>query len=216
LSGGAACDPVDPAAAAHQPPGTQRSANRPRVRFQTSRGDFVLELTTDLTPTTCNHFLRLVDEGFFDKTAVHGIGEDRLVGGGRFSVDGVQKPCNRAVKGDEWPRGLANARGTVGLLRQVGDPRTMAGPEMNRCKDSGAAEFYVNLAHHHARDRRQPDGAGFTVFARVVEGLDMLDVVSNLTTQRHPTTGEPGWPVEPVVIHTARREDIAKPRGRMN
>ncbi len=144
-----------------------------RVRFETAAGAFVVELD-DRAPATVENFLRYVDGGFYD--------------GGRFHRTVTTQPDNqpdKSVKIDVIQAGadpareaesfapIALERTSVTGLRHVDGAMSMArdGP------DSATSDFFVCVGDQPALDfggRRNPDGQGFAVFGRVVEGMDVV------------------------------------------
>lgn len=104
--------------------------------------------------------------------------------GGGYDESGVEKPARAGIP-NESGNGLSNRRGTVGLARTA-DPH------------SGNAQFYVNLADNAALDP-QPSRWGYTVFGRVVEGMNVVDEIGAVATGQVKAF-ERDAPVKPVVI----------------
>jgi cyclophilin family peptidyl-prolyl cis-trans isomerase len=155
-----------------------------RVRVQTNMGSFVIELDNARAPLTVANFLEYVRAGHYSGTIVHRVIGGFLVQGGGFDEKHVEKPT-RADIPNESGNGLSNRRGTVGLAR-TGEPH------------SGNAQFYLNLADNAALDP-QPSRWGYTVFGRIVEGMEVVDQIGAVAT------GEVGplerdAPLKPIVI----------------
>jgi cyclophilin family peptidyl-prolyl cis-trans isomerase len=138
------------------------------VRVCTDRGSFTIELDNARAPIAAANFRHYVEQGFYAGTVFHRIVPDRVVQGGGFDRKLVRRPTDGPVA-NESNNGLSNRRGTVAAAR-LDDP------------DSATSQFFVNLA-----DNRQLDGSddasGFTVFGRVVAGLDIVDAVGALPTR---------------------------------
>ena len=174
-------------------------AAKPRVRFTTNLGTFVVELEPAKAPKTVENFLRYVRDGFYDGTVFHRVVPGFVVQGGGFTADLVQKPT-RAPIPNEAGNGLSNVRGTLAMAR-TSDP------------DSATAQFYINLRDNTALDRRDgtPAGAGYCVFGRVVEGMDVVDAIGRVPTHtaavKDPRSGRRygmrDVPAKPVVIEKA-------------
>ncbi len=159
-------------------------SDKPRVRVETTLGNFVIELNRRRAPLTVEAFLGYVNEGHFSGTIFHRVVPSFIVQGGGFTADLEPKPVEGNVV-NESGNGLSNLRGTVGLARS-------AGPH------SGSSQFYVNLADNLDLNPR-PTRWGYAVFGQVVEGMDVIDSIGDQPT----SSGGPferNVPVEPVVI----------------
>lgn len=170
---------------------TAEGGDKPRVALETSKGRIVLELEPDKAPETVQNFLAYVDSGFYDGTVFHRVKPAFMNQGGGFTPDLKQKPT-RAPIVNEADNGLSNDVGTVAMARKP-DPH------------SATAQFFINTVDNHYLNHVSKDarGWGYTVFGRVVEGMDAVDAISAV-----PTTIKNGMrdvPVEPVVITSARR-----------
>lgn len=156
----------------------------PRVRVDTTLGSFTLELDPQRSPLTVASFLEYVKAGQYTDTVFHRVIGNFVVQGGGFDTKYVEKPT-RPGSPNESGNGLSNRRGTVGLAR-TGEPH------------SGTAQFYVNLADNAALDP-QPSRWGYTVFGRVVEGMNVVDDIGAVATgQVGPFDRDA--PVQPIVI----------------
>lgn len=179
-----------PAALAQEGEPASAPAN-PRIRFETSKGAFTLELYPEKAPLTVENFLGYVDSGQYEGTILHRVIPDFMIQGGGFTEDLTQKPTGPPVR-NEADNGLSNDRGTVAMAR-TSNPH------------SATAQFFVNVADNHYLNHTAPDfnRYGYTVFGRVVEGMDVVDAISKVpTTARGPYQN---LPVEPVVIRTVKR-----------
>jgi len=163
----------------------------PRVKFETSLGDFVIELYPDKTPITVENFLRYVDDGFYDGTIFHRIMANFMIQGGGFvgigqrKTDGLYEPIRNEVK-----QGLKNERGTISMAR-TNDPH------------SATSQFFINVKDNSMLDPN-PGSAGYCAFGRVVEGMDVVDKIKNVAVSPDPR-GERSLPADPPAVHTVRR-----------
>jgi peptidyl-prolyl cis-trans isomerase A (cyclophilin A) len=139
----------------------------PRVRVETTRGSFVIELNPGRAPLTVASFLEYVKAGHYTDTVFHRVVGNFVIQGGGFDTNYVEKPTGKGIP-NESGNGLSNRRGTVGLAR-TGDPH------------SGTAQFYVNLVDNPALDP-QPSRWGYTVFGQVVEGMHVVDDIGAVAT----------------------------------
>ena len=163
----------------------------PKVEFDTSKGKMVIELYTDKAPQTVQNFLAYVDAGFFDGTIFHRVIPNFMIQGGGFTADMNQKPTNAPIK-NEADNGLENQRGTLAMAR-TSDP------------DSATGQFFINSVDNDFLNfkSKTPQGWGYAVFGKVVEGLDVVDAISAVETGTRGGHGD--VPVEPVVVNSAKR-----------
>ncbi|HBM48956.1 MAG TPA: cyclophilin, partial [Marinobacter sp.] len=89
---------------------------RPEVRFETSHGDFSLELRPDVAPKTVENFLGYVDKGFYNGTIFHRVIADFMIQGGGFTEDMSRKSTEEAIV-NEASADLPNERGTIAMAR---------------------------------------------------------------------------------------------------
>jgi cyclophilin family peptidyl-prolyl cis-trans isomerase len=165
----------------------------PRVVLRTSLGDITLELDPVSAPITTENFLAYVTTGHFNDTIFHRVIPDFMIQGGGFTKDMHQKPTNAPIV-NEADNGLKNRRGTVAMARTP-DPH------------SATAQFFVNLKDNVFLDytARTPQGWGYAVFGKVVEGMDVVDRIAMVETGSHGSHRD--VPVEPVVITEAFVEE---------
>jgi cyclophilin family peptidyl-prolyl cis-trans isomerase len=160
----------------------------PQVKITTSMGEFVIEVRQDRAPLTAANFLRYVREGFYSGTLIHRVVANFVIqGGGHDAVTYASKATHENVV-NESGNGLQNKRGAVGLAR--GD-----------APHSGNAQFYVNLADNPDLDP-VPTRWGYTVFARVVQGMDVIERIGSTATGSMGTFKSDA-PLKPVIIEKA-------------
>jgi cyclophilin family peptidyl-prolyl cis-trans isomerase len=165
--------------------GTARAADpaTPHVRLQTNLGVIVLELDASRAPLTVRNFLRYVKDKHFDATIMHRVISGFVIQGGGYTDKNVEKPTRDPIP-NESGNGLSNRRGTVGLAR-TGDPH------------SGTSQFYINLADNVQLDP-QPGRWGYTVFGRVIEGMEIAQAISEVPTGKSGQLEDA--PVKQVII----------------
>jgi cyclophilin family peptidyl-prolyl cis-trans isomerase/chitodextrinase len=154
------------------------------VRLTTSKGDILLQLVDDAPITTAN-FLQYVQDHFYDGTIFHRVVPDFVVQGGGFLPGMVEQTGVRGPIQNEFSATRSNVRGTVAMAKLGNDP------------NSATSQFFVNLADNSANLDNQ--NGGFTVFANVIEGMDVVDAIAAV-----PLNSE--QPVTDVLLITARRE----------
>jgi len=167
----------------------------PRVKVETTLGDFVLELDAHNAPLTVLNFVRYVEDGYYEGTIFHRVAKDFLVQGGYFFPEMVPKTEGlRSTIRNEWPNGLTNAKGTVTMARRMRQPH------------SARAQFFINLSDNLSLDR-PIGGSGYCVFGKVVGGEDTVEKIANTEVDTHPDhrRGKAAVvPKEPVVIKSMK------------
>ena len=144
------------------------SGPNPQVRVTTSLGTFTFEMYPDRAPLTVANFLIYVKEGQYTQTLIHRVVPGFLAQGGGYSaLDESLKPTHASIP-NESGNGLQNKRGWVGLAR-------------TEAAHSGNDQFYVNLADNPELDPL-PVRWGYTVFGKVIDGLEVLDKISDVPT----------------------------------
>ena len=166
-----------------------------RVALDTSKGTIVLELDLAKAPITARSFLENVDAGTYDGLIFHRVIPNFMIQGGGFTQDMKPLPTDKRLK-NEADNGLKNLRGTVAMSRRA-DP------------DSASIQFFINVVDNEALDHtsRTPQGWGYAVFARVVEGMEVADAISLVPRGQVGPFGD--VPNEAVVIKTAKRAPAA-------
>jgi peptidylprolyl isomerase len=159
-----------------------------RARFQTSAGDFVLELYTGQMPITTGNFIKLAKEGYYDGTKFHRVIEGFMVQGGDplTKDDAASDRWGTGGPGynieDEFVTGLSNVRGTIAMAN-TGRPNT------------GGSQFFINLVDNTNLDfDKPPMTSRHPVFGKIVEGMDVIDEIGAVATD------ERDRPIEAVVI----------------
>ncbi|GIR90196.1 MAG: peptidyl-prolyl cis-trans isomerase B [Gammaproteobacteria bacterium] len=168
----------------------------PRVLMKTTDGDITIELFADKSPITVENFLRYVDDGHYDGTVFHRVISNFMIQGGGFDYELKEKPTRDPIV-NESKNKLHNTRGTLAMAR-TSDP------------DSAAAQFFINQ-----RSNLRLDWAGgkdgYTVFGEVIDGMQVVDIISltdtgsaQAQTARGPTIFQ-DVPVQPIVVLSVTR-----------
>ena len=164
----------------------------PIVRLETSKGEIRVELFAERAPKTVENFLAYVRDGHYDGTVFHRVIPGFMIQGGGFTSAMEKKPTGPPVV-NEAEEAPPNERGTVAMAR-------------TRNPDSATSQFFVNVADNKFLNAGER-GAGYAVFGRVVEGMEVVDAIAQVETT---TKGRyQDVPKEPVVIEEARRVDGA-------
>src|SRR5687767_11047798 len=164
----------------------------PLVRFETSHGDFSVEVDEESAPISAQNFLRYVDEGYYDGTIFHRVIPGFMVQGGGFTAGMEHKPGHAPIQ-NEASNGLKNQRGSLAMAR-------------TNDLHSATSQFFVNLVDNGFLDHRTGN-FGYAVFGRVVGGIDVIDRIAKVKTGRRH--GHDDVPAESVLIKSARRTAAA-------
>jgi peptidyl-prolyl cis-trans isomerase A (cyclophilin A) len=162
------------------------------IKFETSHGNFTIELFEKDAPVSAKNFLTYVDDGFFDGTIFHRIVPGFVIQGGGLTADFRNKET-RAPIANEAKNGLKNTRGSLSMARTSDI-------------SSATSQFFVNLSDNEFLDHG-PRDFGYAVFGRVTEGMDVIDKIARVGTGRRK--GYQDAPLEDVLIVSARRIDAA-------
>jgi peptidyl-prolyl cis-trans isomerase B (cyclophilin B) len=159
------------------------------VKLNTTMGTITLELDEAKAPETARNFLKYVESGFYANTVFHRVIDGFMIQGGGFEPGLKQKATSDPIK-NEADNGVSNKAYTVAMARTP-DPH------------SASSQFFINVADNDFLDFSSPtpQGWGYCVFARVVEGKEVVDQI------RKVATGSRGMhddvPVEDIIIKSA-------------
>jgi peptidyl-prolyl cis-trans isomerase A (cyclophilin A) len=164
-------------------------AANPTVEMKTSMGTLVIELYPDKAPKTVANFLQYVKDGFYNGTIFHRVIDGFMIQGGGF-VPTLKEKDTRAPIENEGKNGLKNEAGTLAMAR-TSNP------------NSATAQFFINLVDNRGLDYPRPDGYGYAVFGKVVQGFDVVQKIGKAPT------GSPSFmfenvPKTPIVIESVK------------
>ena len=166
---------------------TANAQQAPKVKLATSMGDIVVQLDAAKAPKTVENFLAYVQAKHYDGTVFHRVIDGFMIQGGGFTPDMVQKSTKPPIA-LEAGNGLKNDKYTIAMAR-------------TSIPDSATSQFFINVNNNAMLNAPNPDGHGYAVFGKVVEGADVVDKIKGVATgnkgphQNVPTT--------PVVINSA-------------
>ena len=159
------------------------------VELHTNHGVIKLELDAAKAPKTVENFLNYVKKGHYDGTVFHRVINGFMIQGGGFEPGLKQKPTDAPID-NEANNGLKNDNYTVAMAR-TNDPH------------SATAQFFINVNDNDSLNHSAPtpQGWGYAVFGKVVEGQDVVDKIKGVKT------GNAGFhqdvPTDDVVIEKA-------------
>jgi peptidyl-prolyl cis-trans isomerase A (cyclophilin A) len=195
--------------------------NLPRVKFTTTQGEVVVELFADKAPKTVANFLQYVNDKHYDGTIFHRVINNFMVQGGGYDSQYREKATRAPVRHEGREAleagGPRNVVGTLAMAR-TNDPHSATAQFFINVKDNGfldptpippgdpVARFeyggrtYNNVPR--ANLENSPQLFGYTVFGRVVSGMEVVDRIKSLPTG----SGGPfptDVPRTPVIIQSA-------------
>lgn len=168
-------------------------ADYPRVVLTTDSGEVVIELFEDKAPVTVRNFMAYVEAGHYDNTVFHRVIGNLLIQGGAYTPEYRLKPDRGFIR-SESNNGLRNLRGTVTAARRANEP------------DSAGAQFFINVVDNPQFDFVSAADArsrGYTVFGRVVEGMEVIDGMRSVKIGARAGVGDAA-PVKPIIIRQIR------------
>ncbi|MBT0571099.1 peptidyl-prolyl cis-trans isomerase [Curvibacter sp. CHRR-16] len=168
-------------------PFTQAADPLPKVQLTTNMGNIVIELYPEKAPKTVQNFLRYVKEHHYDGTLFHRVINGFMIQGGGFTPKLEQKPTHDPIP-LETNNGLKNDIYTVAMAR-TGNP------------NSATAQFFINVTNNTNLNAPMPDGYGYAVFGKVIQGTEVVEKIKAVRTTRFGYMAD--VPAEPVIIQAA-------------
>jgi peptidyl-prolyl cis-trans isomerase A (cyclophilin A) len=155
--------------------------------FETTLGNFEVELFEKEAPISAKNFQEYVDEGYFDGLIFHRVIPGFMIQGGGFEPGMKQKKTRAPIK-NEAANGKKNLRGTLSMAR-------------TNVVDSATSQFFVNLVDNDFLDHAGPANYGYAVFGQVTSGMDVIDKIAKVATTNR--AGHQNVPATDVVITKA-------------
>ncbi|WP_409526296.1 peptidylprolyl isomerase [Nitrincola sp. MINF-07-Sa-05] len=159
------------------------------IILHTNFGDITLELNHEKAPVTAANFEQYVKDGFYDGVIFHRVIDGFMIQGGGFEPGMVSKKTRDSIE-NEADNGLANSAGTVAMARTM-DPH------------SASAQFFINVSDNTFLNHtaKTPDGWGYAVFGKVVDGQEVINKIKKVKTTSR--AGHQDVPAEDVIIESA-------------
>lgn len=162
----------------------------PQVELNTNKGRIVLELNSEKAPKTVANFLEYVRSGHYDGVIFHRVIDGFMIQGGGFDENFKEKATRDSIE-NEADNGLTNEAGTIAMAR-------------TQAPHSASAQFFINVKNNTFLNHtgKNPQGWGYAVFGKVVEGMDVVNVIKGVRTGNRGYHGD--VPLENVVIESAK------------
>ncbi|HBD11807.1 MAG TPA: hypothetical protein DCZ13_06640 [Porticoccaceae bacterium] len=158
------------------------------ITLHTNYGDIAIELDFEKAPISADNFLQYCRDEFYDGTIFHRVIDGFMIQGGGMTQDMAEKTTRAAIV-NEADNGLSNDTGTLAMARTM-------------VPDSASSQFFINVSDNHFLNHtgKTPQGWGYAVFGKVVEGMDVVNKIKDVPT------GNEGHhqdvPLEAVVIES--------------
>lgn len=159
------------------------------IKMETSKGDIAIELDFENAPKTAANFQQYVEDGFYDGLIFHRVIDGFMIQGGGMDENMKEKASREPIE-NEANNGLKNERYTLAMARTM-DPHSASSQFFINVKDNGFLNFTAET----------PQGWGYAVFGKVVEGQDVVEEIKQVETGRHGFHDD--VPLEPVFINKA-------------
>ena len=151
------------------------------VIMHTTMGDIKMQMHDDM-PITTGNFVKLAKEGFYDGVIFHRVIDGFMIQGGDPTGTGMGGPGYNIQ--DEFGTGHSNIRGTIAMAN-TGRPNT------------GGSQFFINTVNNTYLDKENPQTPyAHPVFGTVLEGMDVVDKIGRVETDRNDK------PLQDVVIQS--------------
>lgn len=163
------------------------------ITLHTTEGDIVLELDDEKAPVTAANFRRYAREGHYNNTLFHRVIDNFMVQGGGFEPGMKQKAAHAPIE-SEADNELSNDTGTLAMARTM-DPH------------SATSQFFINVNDNHFLNHsgKTPQGWGYTVFGKVVDGMDVVNQIKGCQTGTN--AGHQDVPVKDILIESVTVSD---------
>ena len=149
--------------------GSGALAADPQVDLKTNLGTIRLELYPAKAPKTVENFLQYIKDGHFNGTIFHRVIDNFMIQGGGFDKSYKQKPTRDQIQ-NEAKNGLKNDLGTIAMAR-------------TSAPHSASSQFFINGKNNDFLNAASAqDGWGYTVFGKVVSGMDVVTKISKTPT----------------------------------
>ena len=156
------------------------------IQMVTNHGTISIELDFEKAPKSAENFQQYVEDGFYDGTIFHRVINGFMIQGGGMTEDMNQKETRAPIE-NEATNGLKNLKGTLAMARTM-DPH------------SASSQFFINVSDNDFLNHtsQTPQGWGYAVFGRVVDGMDVVEKIKTVATGNNGMHRD--VPLEPVFI----------------
>ena len=140
------------------------------IKLHTNFGVIGIELNHEKAPITAANFEQYVKDGFYDGVIFHRVIKGFMIQGGGMDADMKEKQTRATIE-NEAANGLKNDKYTIAMAR-------------TSAPHSASAQFFINTTNNDFLNFKAPNpqGFGYAVFGKVVEGFDVVDQIEGVKT----------------------------------
>ena len=140
------------------------------IKLHTNFGTIGIELDHEKAPLTAANFEQYVKDGFYDGVIFHRVIKGFMVQGGGMDADMKEKQTRATIE-NEAANGLKNDKYTLAMAR-------------TSAPHSASAQFFINTTNNDFLNFKAPNpqGFGYAVFGKVVDGFDVVDQIEGVKT----------------------------------
>ena len=164
----------------------------PTADLVTSLGTIRVELFTDVMPKTAGNFIQLAKSGFYDGLHFHRVIQGFMV---QFGCPHSRDPNSPRAGTGNAPHGTIEDEHPANA-KLSNEPGTLSMANTGR-PNSGSCQFFINTVHNSYLDWFTPGESKHPVFGKVIEGMDVLQKIEGVPTDRQ---GRPNSPVQMVKV----------------
>lgn len=158
--------------------------------METNRGSIILELWSEKAPQTVKNFIDYVEAGFYDGLVFHRVINNFMIQGGGFTASGQEREGKATIK-NEADNGVSNVSGTIAMAR-------------TNAPHSASNQFFINVADNTFLDYQDTSNWGYCVFGKVIEGMEVVNAIKEVSTGQNSKTYMGDWPQEDILIISAK------------
>ncbi len=140
------------------------------IKLHTNFGVISIELDHEKAPITAANFEQYVKDGFYDGVIFHRVIKGFMIQGGGMDADMKEKQTRATIE-NEAANGLKNDKYTIAMAR-------------SSAPHSASAQFFINTTNNDFLNFKAPNpqGFGYAVFGKVVDGFDVVDQIEGVKT----------------------------------
>ena len=149
----------------------------PTALFQTSLGNFTVELFTADAPLTAGNFIQLAKNGFYNGLHFHRVINNFMI---QFGCPHSRDPNSGRAGTGNAPNGTIQDEHPANF-KVSNEPGTLSMANTGR-PNSGSCQFFINTKHNSYLDWFTPGQSKHPVFGRITDGMDVISNIENTPT----------------------------------
>lgn len=173
-------------------PSNTEEERTPIAIIDTSMGTIRVELENEKAPKTCENFINLANDGFYDGVVFHRVMDNFMIQTGGFEADGNQKSSPYGQINLEIDEELRHVDGAIAMARQGQD---MTDPAFF---NTATSQFYICDGAQHGLDDY------YAVFGKVIEGMDAVRSIASVS--KTTKYGMQNWPIDDIIVNSIEIE----------